>query len=134
MHTVNPYFLNDLMSPITGLGEDDEAVSFYGEMGIISEDQYRKIINEKFVDYYKSLDKDKQQKLKIALSYYLSKPDSDFERVFESCLPPFDPPANARDFFVWIWEELFKQESYMISDLKSYKVVPDIHEPNRPVK
>ena len=61
-----------------------------------------KIINEKFVDYYKSLDKDKQQKSKIALSYYLSKPDSDFERVFESCLPPFDPPANARNFFVWI--------------------------------
>lgn len=70
------------MSPITGLGDDDDVVGFYGDMGIISDDQYRKIKNEKFVDYYKSLDKDKQQKSKIALSYCLSKPDSDFERIF----------------------------------------------------
>ena len=73
MKTVNPYFLHDLMSPICGLGYDDKAVSFCSKMGSISEEQYRQIINEKFVNYYNSLGADKQQKSKNALSYYLCK-------------------------------------------------------------
>jgi len=134
MKIANPFFLHDLLSPITGLADDDEVVSFYNKMGVISEDQYRKIIKNNFIDYYNSLMCDKQQKIKTALSYYLSKPDFDFGRVFDSCLPPFDPPANVRYFFVWIWEELFKEDNYLISDIESYKIVPDIHEPNRPTK
>lgn len=134
MIIVNPYFLHDLMSPITGLGDDDKVVSYYRKMGTISEAQYRKIINEMFIDYYNSIDEDKKKKSKTALSYYLSKPDFDFERVFESCVPPFDPPADARDFFMWLWEELFKDESYLISDFQSYRIVSDIHEPNRSPK
>lgn len=134
MKLVNPYFLNDLMSPITGLADDDEAVSYYNSLNISSEEQYRSIIREVFIEYFSSLDKQKKDKTKTALSFYLSKQDSDFERVFESCLPPFDPPTDVRDFFVWLWEELFKGESYIISDMESYKIVPDIHEPNRPIK
>lgn len=134
MKIINPYFLIHLLSPIDGSGDDDNVVSHYNEMGIIREEQYRIIINNLFIDYYHGLDIDKQQKTKLTLSFYLSKANFDFNRIFESCLPPFDPPANARDFFVWIWEALFNEESYLISDLESYKIVPDIYEPNRPTK
>lgn len=58
----------------------------------------------------------------------------DFERLFESCLPPFDPPKNARDFFVWLWEALFKKENYSIDPNEVYKIVTDVNEPNRPAK
>jgi len=132
MKTVNPYFLNDLMSPITGLADDDNAIKYYSNLNINTEEKFRSIIKDLFLPYYENLDNTKKQKSKLALSYYLSKADYDFERVFESCLPPFDPPSNARNFFLWLWEELFNGEDYLIKDLKSYKVVLDIHEPNIP--
>ena len=132
MKTVNPYFLNDLMSPITGLADDDNAIKYYSNLNINTEEKFRSIIKDLFLPYYENLDHTKKQKSKLALSYYLSKADYDFERVFESCLPPFDPPSNARNFFLWLWEELFNGEDYLIKDLKSYKVVLDIHEPNIP--
>ena len=134
MKQVNPWFLDDLMSPISGLADDDDAVMYYRQMNVDSEEKFRAIIREKFVVYYYALDEQKQEKAKLALSFYLSKPEFNFESVFDACLPPFDPPKDARDFFVWLWEELFPGENYVISDLKSYKIVPDIYEPNRPTK
>jgi len=134
MKTVNPYFLNELLSPITGLTDDDEAVILYQNMNLNDEAQYRKIIKDLFKPHFNGISEIVQQKSKLALSYYLSKDNYDFEGVFESCLPPFDPPKNPRDFFVWLWEELFGNEDYKISDVESFKEVPDVHEPNRPVK
>lgn len=62
----------------------------------------------------------------------ISSLEFDFERVFESCLPPFDPPKIALDFFVWLWEALFNNEDYNIDPNEVYKIVADVHEPNRP--
>lgn len=133
MKTVNPYFLNKLLSPITGIADDDEVVMYYQNMNL-NEVQYRIIIREQLKPYFDGCSEIVKQKSKLTLSYYLSKNDYDFEDVFESCLPPFDPPENARDFFVWLWEELFGNEDYKISDLESFKEVPDVYEPNQPVK
>ena len=132
MVIVNPYFLHDLLSPIAGLGDDDEAVSFNKSQNVKSEEQYRNIIRKELVGYFNGLSDIKKEKSKSSLKYYLTKNDVDWGRVFDSCLPPFDPPQIARDFFIWLWEELFGGENYLISDLKQFKVVADIHEPNRP--
>lgn len=40
-------------------------------------------------------------------------------------------PSDPRDFFVWLWEELFIGESYELPDVDSYKVVADMYEPLR---
>lgn len=132
MIEVNPWFIDSLLSPITGLGDDDSAVALYRKMNVTTEEQYREIINKKFVDYFNGLSDRNKNKTKLALSYYLTTNKIDFERVFESCLPPFDPPQCARDFFVWLWEELFRDEEYLISDLSPFQVNSNIHEPNRP--
>jgi hypothetical protein len=131
---VNPYILRDLLSPITGRGDEDEVVEKYKLVDFSDETQYKVIINDLFVDYFQTLSKEKKAKAKLALSYYLSRSEFDFERVFESCLPPFDPPRNVRDFFVWIWEALFNKENYNIDPNEVYKIVADVHEPNRPAK
>lgn len=131
MKIVNPYFLLDLLGPITGRGDDDEEVEKYKYIDSSDETHYKIIIKEIFVDYYLGLTKHNQGKAKLALSYYLSKSDLDFERIFESCLPPFDPPNDPRDFFVWIWEALFNGESYEIDPSEKYKIVADVNEPNR---
>ena len=134
MKIVNPYFLDVFLRPITGLADDDEAVLYYQEIELGSEEQYKAVIRDTLVEPFNSLDEEKKQKSKLALGYYLTKQAIDFQRVFDSCLPPFDLPENARDFFVWLWEELFAGENYIVPDYETYKVVPDIHEPNRPTK
>ncbi|WP_130615774.1 hypothetical protein [Cohnella abietis] len=103
-------------------------------MDFSDETQYKIIINELFVEYFQSLSKENKSKAKLALSYYLSRSELDLERLFDSCLPPFDPPKNARDFFVWLWEALFNDEYYTIDPNEVYKIVKDVHEPNRPAK
>lgn len=134
MKIVNPYFLDVFLRPITGLADDDEAVLYYQKIELNSEEQYRALIRDTLVGHFESLDDVKKQKSKLALSYYLTRQEIDFQRIFDSCLPPFDLPANASDFFVWIWEELFAGEDYIITDSETYKVVADIHEPNRVAK
>jgi hypothetical protein len=134
MKIVNPYFLDVLLRPITGLADDDDAVLHYQGIELSNEKQYKEVIRGTLIGPFNSLDDEKKKKSEIALSYYLTKDEIDFQRVFDSCLPPFDPPTNARNFFVWLWEELFAGKDYIIPDLETYRVMPDIHEPNRPSK
>ena len=128
MRTVNPYLLHDLMAPITGLADDDNAVILYRYVDQGNEDHYREIIRGLFVEYFSGFSNSKKEKTKLTLRYYLSKHDSDFERVFNACLPPFEPPYNPRDFFVWIWEELFGDECFKITDMHKYEITPNLHD------
>ena len=98
MKIINPYFLDIYLEPLTGLGDDDEAVRHYQEMNINTEEQYRAIIRKTIKEYFDNLDEEKKSKSKMALSYYLSTRMIDFERIFDSCLLPFDAPKNAIDF------------------------------------
>lgn len=134
MKIVNPFFLDVLLGPITGLADDDEAVQHYEKIELCSEEQYKAVIRDILVTPYNGLDEEKKEKAKLALSYYLSRQEVDFQRVFDSCLPPFDPPPHARDFFAWLWDVLFPNESFLVSDSETYRVVADIHEPNRPAR
>ncbi|ELK38905.1 hypothetical protein BAG01nite_49530 [Brevibacillus agri] len=134
MNVVNPHFLDVFLRPLTGLADDDEAVAHYKEIELQTEQQYKAVIRETLVEHFNNLEEVEKRKSKIALSYYLTKPEIDFERVFYSLLPPFDAPPNARDFFLWLWEELFIGESFELIDVESYKVVADMYEPLRSEK
>jgi len=134
MKVVNPHFLDEFLVPITGLADDNEAIEHYKDVELRTEAQYKAVIRETLVEHFHSLEEVVKKKAKLALSYYLTKPAVDFVGVFESLLPPFDLPPNARDFFVWLWEELFIGESYELADVDSYKVVADMYEPLRSTK
>ncbi|GEB30421.1 MULTISPECIES: hypothetical protein [Brevibacillus] len=134
MKVVNPHFLSVFLVPITGLADADEAIEHYKNIELLTEEQYKEVIRETLVEYFQNLEEDVKRKSKLALSYCLTKPTVDFESVFESLLPPFDLPPNARDFFLWLWEELFIGESYELADAESYKVVADMYEPLRSTK
>ena len=131
MKIVNPIFLYQFLYPLMGLGDDDEAMKYYLDIDLCTEEQYKVIIRENLVDDFNHLNEEIKEKAKLALSYYLSKPEIDFDRVFDSLLPPCDLPENSRDFFVWLWEELYGDESYKISEFEIFKVVEDIYEPLR---
>ena len=128
MLTVNPYLIHQLMAPLTGLADDDEAVVFYDYVNPSNEEHYRAIISELIVKYFSNLSDAKKERTKFALKYYLSKKDSDFDSAFDACLPPFEPPDNTRNFYVWIWEEIYGNEYFEITDMDKYKVVPNMYE------
>ncbi|MFE1630586.1 hypothetical protein ACFLFF_27980 [Brevibacillus reuszeri] len=131
MKVVNPHFLDEFLGPITGLADDNESIEHYKDVELRTEEQYKAVIRETLVEHFHSLEEVVKKKSKLALSYYLTKPAVDFEGVFYSLLRPFDAPSDPRDFFVWLWEELFIGESYELADVNSYKVVADMYEPLR---
>lgn len=62
MKIVNPYFLHDLLGPITGRGDDDEAIEKYRLVDFSDETQYKVIIDELFVAYFQSLSEENKSK------------------------------------------------------------------------
>jgi len=131
MNQVNPFFLHELLGPLTGLADDDSTVDFFRSIDPNDPDQVRPIIRRYLVPYFDQLQAPAKRKAKLALSYYLSNSSANFARVFHSCLLPFPPPDDARMFFLWLWEELFPNENHQLTDLTAFREVPDIHEPNR---
>lgn len=131
MKSVNPYFLHSLLEPLTGLADDDEAVVEYAKVNPNSEQEVREIIRRLIVPHCASMSEKAVERTKLAYRYYLSKPGSNFERVYYSNLPPFNAPDDPRLIFVWIWEECFPGEDFKIDDLSGYVEKPDVNEPLR---
>jgi hypothetical protein len=129
MQTVNPYFINVLLAPLAGLADDVDAVNHFNNLDPNDEPSVKKIIRSLIVPYSKDLSTQCVDRVRLAYMYYLSIEKLNFERVFESVLPPFDPPDDPRKFFVWIWDECFPGEPFRIEKAEDYKVKVDINEP-----
>jgi hypothetical protein len=131
MKTVNPHFLDVLLRPLIGLADDDEATAHFSTLDPDSAEQVRHVIRTTLAPAYVSLPEEMREPCKTALAYYLSRPDTDFERIFDACLPPFSAPQTPRDFFVWLWRELFGEEDYTRCVADGFREIDDIEEPNR---
>ena len=129
MKTVNPYFLHRLLDPLSGLADDDESVEKYATLDPNDEESVRQVIRHLLVPHFRSLSADCVVRIRLAYQYYLTKESSNFERVYESILPPFDPPNDPRMFFVWVWEECFPGEAFELEDVSDIVESPDINEP-----
>jgi hypothetical protein len=114
---VYPFALHLLLGPLAGLADDDEEACKYAILDANDECQVKPIIERLISPHFLVLEPKRREAVKTALKYYLSKPDAQFDRVFDSLLPPFSAPDNARNFFVWIWEVLFDGEDYQLDNL-----------------
>jgi hypothetical protein len=103
---MSKYGIIKLMDPWAGLADDDEAADRYMELGELTEEKYRQIIKQDLVPYYCSLPEKKRLDLLNKLKIALEDKKCNFEREFNSVLPPFEPPEDPKQFFVWIYEEL----------------------------
>lgn len=131
IRTVNPWLLDLLVEPLVGLADDDKAVEAYRSLDPNDPAQVRQVIRRELVPHFAELTDAGKERIRSTLSYYLSVPAINFEDVFESSLPPFDPPDDARLFYLWLWEELFPGESYDFGDPQGVKVVDDLYETYR---
>jgi hypothetical protein len=81
-------------------------------------------------NYFERTSDTYKKSLKRTLSYYLTTNRIDFDRLYDNRLVAFEPPADPRDFFLWIWQILFPGEDYRIEDVENYSETEDINEPN----
>ena len=123
--------LNDLLNPLGGTGDNNEEILKYKNFDSNDETKSKLIISEKIKPYYDNSPALYKNAVKRALSYFLTTNRINFGRLYDSCLIAFDHPADARDFFLWIWEILFPNEDYRIKDIENYKEIEDINELKR---
>lgn len=121
---VNLEYLSHLMMPMAYLADDDDAYEYYQKLGILTEEHYRKIIKKYIVPVYCIFSEETdKERTKLILRYSLSKEKFAFEYYFEAGLPPFDLICGVHQFFVWIWEELFGEENYLLDNIDAYQAI-----------
>lgn len=94
----------------------------------------RQLISELCVPYFNRASENFRTHVKESLRWMLSGgyereyPEAErnaFEDLFysdqENCI---SPPDNPRDFYIWLWEELFNGEPWQIGDWSQYECVP----------
>ena len=125
------YFVGKFLDPLVGGADDDDMVRHYENYDPNDEQRMRQIIRREIYVRFSGWNTRGKRIGKETLRYALTTRESNyFERTFNSVLPPFPPPDDARLFFVWIWEELFGPEAYEIKDLSGYVENNDLHAPN----
>lgn len=122
MPKIYSYLLDDLLGPLVGLADHDETVRKYWKVNPNDPNEIKEIIRTELLPTYLSCDAVRKRLSKLCLMYYLTTSSVPFGRVYDSCLIPFDHPANPRDFFLWIWEVFFPGEDYILSNPDQYVV------------
>lgn len=129
MKKVNPYYIHALLAPLTGLADDESSVRDFSIIDSDNEHQMKQVIRLYLKPYFIRFDDQSKEICKLSLQYYLTKTDSDFGRIYDSCLLPFDPPSESRLFFKWLWEELFDDENFWLENIGEFIENKDIHAP-----
>ena len=131
MKQVNPYYLSKILYPFAGMADFDEEVIKYRSLDPNNETEVKKVIEEILKPYFLGFDHNSQEKIKLTLSFYLTKSSVNFGGIFDSLLPPFESPDNPVDFFIWVWEVFFPNEDYHLDDLDEYTESKDMYAPMR---
>lgn len=132
MKSVNPYYVEELLGPLIGMGDDDEMVYSYMNLDTDSEQEIKAIISDLLMPNFFKFSKEKQEGCKRSLSYYLTTEKINFGNIYESCMLPFDHPHDPKLFFIWLWEVLFEDENFIMENPSQFVEKKDIYEPNRP--
>ncbi len=120
MKFVNKYFIADILSPLQGLGDsNDESLPYYHINPGKKEQVVEMLANLVRPDFLNKTELIKK-KSKLALSYYLTTDKLDFQSFYNSYLYTHPPPLNAKDYYIWLWEVLFGNESYILGDADEY--------------
>lgn len=112
MITVNPVYIDEVLSPLIGGADDESTIEIYGHYRSDEESDIKELARDVLLPEFKKQKPILQDAVKNTLAYYLTYPKKvNFESIFNSLLLPLDTPSNARVFFQWIWEAFFPGES-----------------------
>jgi hypothetical protein len=105
---------------------DDDAISDrYADLNCDDESLVKEIICSELCPAFDALPESSRAKAKDALSYYLTTNRINWLDTFNAELLPFKPPSDARQFFVWLWECVFKESNYQFNNPQGVIVIDD---------
>lgn len=130
MSQANIHFITALLDPLVGAADDDQEVVRYRDVDADDEAQIRQVVRDRLLPHLQRFDADNRCLAERSLRYFLSKEGTDFTRLYDASLLPIAAPSNARQFFVWLCEELFGKEPAVPLDLGEIRENNDIHGPN----
>lgn len=112
MITVNPVYIDEVLSPLIGGADHEDSIEIYGHYRPDEELDVKELAREVLLPEFLKQNVLLQRVTKDTLAYYLTYPGKiNFESIFNSLLLPIETPKNARFFFQWIWEVFFPDES-----------------------
>ncbi|MDR0392070.1 MAG: hypothetical protein LBH59_09195 [Planctomycetaceae bacterium] len=120
---VNHLFLGHLIGMLGG--DVDSTFEKYKNIDSNSKEVVVHVIRQDVIPVIQSYASLVQERIRNTLQYYLATNEINFSDIFNSYLIPFDHPRLAKDFFIWIWEEWFPEESYKLSETDEYIVLND---------
>lgn len=127
----NFWWLYTLMSPLGGRADDDAYIDLFQSLNSNDEAAMREMIRERFVPSAKSFHPRIRDRVLLTYRYYLTRPYEGWGELFDSNLLPFEHPNDARSFFLWLFQECFPGEEWLLPHWESYERKDDIDEPYR---
>lgn len=132
MTKVNEWILRSLLDPLGGTADiDDDKSDQLQQIGNNNKAEVKEIIIKHIKPFFESKSDEFKKKAKDSLSFFLTTDQTDFGYLFDSCLIAFDHPNNPKDFFIWIWEILFPNESFKIDNTENFLIENDLNEANK---
>lgn len=118
MPVANKRALTDMLSIVEMLPEE----KFLGIKSECDEVGFREAIRKYIKPFFLSLDDNSQRVCRDSLRYFLATDCNSFDEIFsalqDSNLPE---PVNHRDFFLWLWQELFPGVIFDLADDSSWE-------------
>lgn len=123
MIEVNIYIVNSLITLLAGLALSDEEVEELYAINPNDEIKVKEAIKHFIVPGFDAYPPKVKERVKEALKYLLNTTDEgSIKLVTNMNEPPFEFPTPVINYFIWIWEVLFGEESYKIENIDEYIV------------
>lgn len=122
MREVTQNAFERVLLPLGGLADDDH--SELHRIDSSDETQMRSMVRIHIHPEFASLPECQQFAVKISLGYFLaaSCDNSTFARPLEGLLASELNTPNPKDFYIWIWEELFPGEPAGLPGIEDYSI------------
>ena len=124
---VDKEYITDMLQSICFYDQDVFESILY-KIDKNNEEEVKLVIRYKVLLDYDQRPKQFQTIFKSTLRYYLTynTSDKEFLEIYNKATPSLEISDKPRNFFLWLWEEIFKKENYHVNDLSKY-VVHEIH-------
>ncbi|RXP46197.1 hypothetical protein EC396_14400 [Lutibacter sp. HS1-25] len=104
----------------------DDCIKVFSNLEVNNESEVKKVIRYRILLNYLIMPKAFKEIFRNSLIYYLNVDNQDdFISIYESANPAFELPENPKDFFIWLWEEIYCNEDYLTIDLINYIEIND---------
>ena len=122
MREVTPYWFTQILAPFAGLGDIDD--SPLHEVDPADEAQVRTMLSTYVRPEFESLPDPHRFAVRLSLSYFLSAGHSPsvLERPLDGLLASELNTPNPKDFYIWLWEELFAGQAYVLPDVAHHRI------------